>query len=248
MLHSYKYLNFGAVSLFLKIGPQFMRNQCVTKKQGARSNAVHSAGHKGFSLIELLVVIAIISILGTLAVAGLSNASRSSKLTSTAQSVADQISLGRQIAASRNLPVEVRFYILPYFGMTTGGASLHRGMQLHALDGTNSVAVSRPVLFPERVIIRTDFLIPILSYTAWSNITTRWGSFAAGGYGYRTLTIRPNGMLSSGTTNNINDGNNGIMVQAWEQDAPCDSSAPMPSNYAIVQVNPITSKVTVLRP
>jgi hypothetical protein len=121
-------------------------------------------------------------------------------------------------------------------------------MQLHALDGTNSVAVSRPVLFPERVIIRNEFLISSLSHTAWSNITTWWGSFAAGGYDYISLTIRPNGMLSSGTTTNISDSNNWIMVQAWEQDAPCGSSAPMPSNYAIVQVNPITSKVTVLRP
>jgi len=173
---------------------------------------------------------------------------KNSKQNRMKNTVADQISLGRQIAASRNLPVEVRFYILPYFGMTNGGAFLHRGMQLHALDGTNSVAVSRPVLFPERVIIRNEFLISSLSHTAWSNITTWWGSFAAGGYDYISLTIRPNGMLSSGTTTNISDWNNWIMVQAWEQDAPCGSSAPMPSNYAIVQVNPITSKVTVLRP
>ena len=53
-------------------------------------------------------------------------------------------------------------------------------------------------------------------------------------------------MLSS--DNPISDWNNWLLVQTWEQDTPCNSASPMPTNYAIVQVNPITAKVTILRP
>ena len=206
----------------------------------------HRFSSRGFSLLELLVVIAIISILATLSIGGLTNVARSSKLTNTAQRIGDQIALARQTAAARNLPVEVRFYILPYFGLTTGGAYLPRGMQLYIRDGTNTVPVSRPVLFPERVVIRDQYMISAMNLLAWSNTTGNWGAYKKNGYGYRFFTIRPNGMLSS--DNPISDWNNWLLVQTWEQDTPCNSASPMPTNYAIVQVNPITAKVTILRP
>ncbi|MFM8716600.1 MAG: Verru_Chthon cassette protein D, partial [Spartobacteria bacterium] len=106
-----------------------------------------------FSLIELLVVIAIIGILAAAAIGGLSNVARSTNLTSAAQRLGDQFALARQTAVARNLPVEVRIYKLPDYDATTGGATLWRGLQLFIKDGSTDVPASRPLFFPQRVII-----------------------------------------------------------------------------------------------
>ena len=153
----------------------------------------------------------------------------------------------RQTAAARNLPVEVRFFFLPYFGKTSGSGDIIRGMQLYIQDATNAVPASRLVLFPERVVIRDGYMTTTnaAKRTSWTN--GQWGVFSIH-YGYSSFTIRPNGMLSTGTNSVISDWNNWLLVQTWEQDAPCGSTSPMPTNYAIVQVNPITAKVTILRP
>jgi uncharacterized protein (TIGR02596 family) len=221
-----------------------------------RASRCASSSRVGFTLVELLVVVAIIGVLSTFAIGGLRSISRASALTTTAQRVADQINLARQIATARNLPVEVRVYSLPYFGMTSGGAWLFRGMQVYVVNGTNYEAASRRVLFPERVIIRDQDLVSVMSRVSWSNpiITTNWGEFGKSGYGYRYFTIRPDGKAviynTTDYTNNIalNDYNNWFTLHNWEQDIPCGSSQPMPSNYAIVQINPFDSKATIIRP
>ena len=221
-----------------------------------RGSRCASSPRVGFTLVELLVVVAIIGVLSTFAIGGLRSISRASALTTTAQRVADQINLARQIATARNLPVEVRVYCLPYFGMTTGGAWLFRGMQVYVVNGTNYEAASRRVLFPERVIIRDQDLVSVMSHISYSNsiITTNWGEFGRRGYGYRYFTIRPDGKAviypttDNTNTNVMNDYNNWFTLHNWEQDSGCGSAQPMPSNYAIVQINPFDSKATIIRP
>ena len=225
---------------------------CFTQRVGRDPISKWSA----YTLVELLVVVAIIGVISTFAIGGLRSISRASALTTTAQRVADQINLAREIATARNLPVEVRVYCLPYFGMTNGGVYLYRGMQTYVVNGTNYEAASRRVLFPERVIIRDDNLVTVMSRVSWSNpiITTNWGEFGKSGYGYRYFTIRPDGEAviynTTDYTNNtvLSDYNNWFALHNWEQDIPCGFSQPMPSNYAIVQINPYTSKATIIRP
>ena len=205
----------------------------------------------GFSLIELLVVVAIIALLGALAMGGLSNVIRSSKLTNTAQRIADQINVARQIAATRNLPVEVRFYKLPWFDQTIGGARVYRGMQTFVTDGiTFTNPVSKPFLFPDRVAIRIDSpLRGMIKYVDFNSPgLANFGIYGRGTIGYNVFTIRPNGMLNSGTTTNISATNNFMTLQNWEPNSTLDSMVPMPANYALVRVDPITAKVTILRP
>jgi uncharacterized protein (TIGR02596 family) len=198
-----------------------------------------------FSLIELLVVISIIGILSAAAIGGLSNVARSTNLTSAAQRLGDQFALARQTAVARNLPVEVRIYKLPDFDFTTGGATLWRGLQLFIKDGTNDVPASRPLFFPQRVIISENAQASPLLTDLGTELTppSNVGAFTAANVRYKSFTIRPNGTVTA--TSSVPDANWFLTVH-HENDPKPDSIKP--ANFATVQINPITSKVTILRP
>lgn len=199
-----------------------------------------------FSLIELLVVISIIGILSAAAIGGLSNVARSSSLTNAAQRLGDQFALARQTAVARNLPVEVRLYKLPDFDFTTGGATLWRGLQLFIKEGTNDVPASRPLFFPQRVIISENAQAsPLLAGLGTEPLTppSNVGAFTTANVRYKSFTIRPNGMVTA--TNSIPDAEWFLTIH-HENDAKPDGIKP--ANFATVQINPVTSKVTILRP
>lgn len=191
-----------------------------------------------FSLIELLVVVAIIGILAGSAIGGLNNVARSTNLTSAAQRLGDQFALARQTAVSRNLPVEVRIYDLPDYDSTTG--NLMRGIQLFLPDGT---PVSRPLLFSQRVIISTNTTVsPMLS--AMDSGTTNFSTYTS--RSYKSFTIRPNATLSKTNAVGTFSDANCFLTLHHENDAKPDGIKP--ANFATVQINPVTSKVTILRP
>lgn len=205
------------------------------------------------------MVVAIIGILAALAMGGLSNTIRSSKLTNAAQRVADQINMARQTATSRNLPVEVRFYGLPYFGKTTGGAYIVRGMMLYIQNtpsnsvtaSTNMVALSKPFYFPERVVgwgtaspLMNSNVVNYVPYTATKE---GFGEINKSTVYYYAFTINPNGRLSPST---ITTYQNYVTLVNWEPDTPCNASTlpKIPKNCATIQVDPMTAKATILRP
>jgi uncharacterized protein (TIGR02596 family) len=197
-----------------------------------------------FSLVELLVVISIISIISAAAIGGLSNVSRSTNLASAAQRLGDQFAVARQTAISRNLPVEVRIYKLPDFNSTTGGATLWRGLQLFIKDGTNDVPASRPLFFPQRVIISENAQAsPLLTGLGTETPTSDVGAYTTENVQYKSFTIRPNGTLTA--TSSIPD-TDWFLTVHHENDPKPDGIKP--ANFATVQINPVTSKVAILRP
>jgi uncharacterized protein (TIGR02596 family) len=73
----------------------------------------HPARPRGFTLVEVLVVLALIGMLMFFTVPGLKDVFRGSKITTTADQIADDMSIARQVAVKENVPVEVRFFKYP---------------------------------------------------------------------------------------------------------------------------------------
>jgi uncharacterized protein (TIGR02596 family) len=69
-----------------------------------------SVSRKGFTLIELLAVVAVITVVIAFAVPAANQILRGSQLTQGSQLLGDQLAYARQLALSRNRPVEIRFY------------------------------------------------------------------------------------------------------------------------------------------
>lgn len=195
--------------------------------------------------MELLLVVTIIGLLAALAAGGLGNVSRSSSLATAAQRLGDQIALARQSASSLNLPVEVRLYQLPEFDTTSGSPTLWRGLQIFSQDAAgNATPLSKPVLFPNRVIISSNSTIsPLLTSLTSTNPIVAVGSFPISSVKYVSFTIRPNGMVTASTT--ITDANSFVTLHQQNEPRP---DGIKPANFITIQINPITSKVTLLRP
>jgi len=199
--------------------------------------------------MELLLVITVIGVLAALAAGGLNNVARSSGLATAAQRLGDQIALARQSAASLNLPVEVRLYKMPDFDTTSGTPTLWRGLQLFSRDPAgNAIPLTKPVIFPNRVIISEDTTIsPLMnSSTGLGGELTPAnpvGGIPAASIRYKSFTIRPNATVTS--TNAITSANSFLTLHQQNEPKP---DGIKPANFITIQINPITSKVTLLRP
>jgi len=67
----------------------------------------------GFSIVELLVVIAIVGLLAAVTMPAITSTLRAMNLSDTTNRVVSELNLARQTAVARQVPVEVRFYLLP---------------------------------------------------------------------------------------------------------------------------------------
>jgi uncharacterized protein (TIGR02596 family) len=187
-------------------------------------------------MVELLVVLAIIALLAALAMPVLRSLLDSDNLSSGAQSVADQVNLARQISSSRNTTVELRFFRLS--GDTTGGCT---ALQL----GTNSSTglwqgVTHLVRLPQNITISTNTtLSPAFTGNAGTLMTNAGLTYNATYYPYE---FRPSGIVTpvANMTNYCFTVLNARYASA--------SSLSALTNYAIVQLNPVTGTPSVFRP
>ncbi len=73
-------------------------------------NRTFTPWKRAFSLVELLVVVAVIAIVAGFAVPAVTTMVRGSQLSQSSQLLSDQVALCRQLALSRNRPMQIRFY------------------------------------------------------------------------------------------------------------------------------------------
>jgi len=117
------------------------------------------------------------------------------------------------------------------------------------MEGTNAVPASRLLVFPHRVIISENAAVSPLLQSGSSGLgaentpTSNVGAFSTGNVRYKSFTIRPNGTLSA--NNSIPD-LNWFFTLHQENDPQADGQKP--ANFVTIQINPVTSKVSVLRP
>ncbi len=191
----------------------------------------------GFSLIELLTVTAIIVLLVTLTIPAFQSIALGSSLTRGGQMVADQFSLARQMAVSRNSQVQVRLVWLPE--QPAG----YRAIQLWG-QGTNLaefVPLTRLLVLPDGVSMASNALLaPLLTDSALTTIRTN-GLFPGRGMlsycGFR--------FKSGGGTDLPFSATNAFLSIVYSRYA---GDAVLPANYSVVQIDPVSGRAKTYRP
>jgi len=217
---------------------------------GVRGVPSYSRKTAAFSVVELLVVIAIVGLLGVLAVNAFNQVMRGIRLTSAAQLVADAMNIARSAALTRNVPVQLRFYKLPDFDSTDGTPILYRGMQIFVCEYASTNAITKPILFPERVVASLDAnKSSILQLTEMPPSISDPAKLSGMNYRYVTMTFGPNGIIKTASTtggSTLSSTNEWYVTLHARRDLDTDSS--WPENYATVKINPITGSAKIFQP
>lgn len=204
---------------------------------------------RGFSLVELLVVIAIMAILTGLAVPAFSSTMRASNLRSAGRVLIDNFNNARQLAQSRNTPVEVRLYKLPDYNQgNSASPSVYRALQIFLVkeDGTK-IPFSKPEYFQSPAVISSDTSQSALLADAATTDSPhaesgpgssdpKLGAYA-NNYRYIPFQFLPSGLTDLSTGKNF-------VTLVLQNDKPLSQGA----NFFTVQVDCINGSVRSVRP
>ncbi len=191
----------------------------------------------GFSLVELLVVMAIIGLLMSFASMAVTSVLNGTNLERAGSTVADAIKLARQEAVSKNRETQLAFFELP---ADASGPQGLRGVEIWRIDDTINGQVTNRVTrlqrLPTQMMISTNSVLSTLLNSSYV-ITGTTNAGGVGNVNYKAIRFRANGMLAgaSGSTNFIT-------VQSAR------STGIPPQDYFTILVNPLTGKVTTIRP
>lgn len=186
-----------------------------------------------FSLVELLAVVGIMGILFALTVPAVSSMMESNNLAQAGQTLADQVSLARQIASARNQTVEIRLIKRP------ASSPGYNAVQLWSAQGAAGLkAVSKITQFPKGTLIAGD--TSKLSQALAQFTTDTLPDPAGGTLPFASFQVRPSGVVTPTLTMNTLF----LTVVAAKNAAATD----FPANYVMVQVNPLTGTPVIFRP
>jgi uncharacterized protein (TIGR02596 family) len=213
-------------------------------------NALAPYPEGAFSLLELLIVIGIIVALTALIAPVTNSMMRGNQLTTSGQSLVNQLSLARQAALTDGHAVQVRLYKLPDHNKADGTPSVYRAIQCFS-EGDPVMAggvptaplkpLTAPLLFAAPVIVldskvQSSLLnIPASSPGAQQPGVSTYGT----NYQYISFRFKPDGQVdipaeATGLT---------LVLQN-------DASTPgaLPANFCSVEIDPRTGAVRAFRP
>jgi len=203
-----------------------------------------AASSRGFSLMELLVVVAIMAVLAAVAVPALTGNNNAANLTSAAQRLADEMRLAQQTATTRNLPVEVRLYLLP--DPNKASDKMYRGFQSFLVndDGTYQT-LTKASFLPTGITTNTSAAYSTL-ITEFTPLTSTFSVPTVGTtYQYVAFQFR-----SDGSTNLASaPASGGAWCITLEPQREKEGATPgLKANYATLQIDPLIGRVKVIRP
>ena len=191
--------------------------------------------HRGFSLIELLVVVAVIALLMGLSGVAFNAIGSSSSLGAASQLLEAEIALAAQQAVSRNVPVQMRFYT---------ALEPARFASVSLANPAQPEFLGRAVSLPDAVVLETstDDFSTLLGSGASSGTESNSAPGELKGATWRGFTIRPDGRtgLSSSAAN------------PWTLTLKNRNSSPsagLPAaNFVTLVVDPVTASVRIFQP
>ncbi len=204
----------------------------------------YSASARGFSLMELLVVVGIMAILAAVAIPAMTSNNNAANLTSAAQRLADEMRLAQQTATTRNLPVEVRFYLLP--DPTNTSAKIYRGFQSFLVnDDSTYQPLTKASFLPTGITTNTSAAYSTL-ITEFTPLTSTFSVPTAGTtYQYVAFQFRSDGSTNLASAPNAG----GSWCVTLEPQREKEGSTPgLKANFATLQIDPLIGRVKVIRP
>lgn len=205
---------------------------------------------RGFSLLELLTVVAVMAIAVALIAAPVTQIARASGIGQAGDQILASLSQARQIAASRNRTVEVRFYkYSEASGASERADGRFRALQLFVLDpspqGPTTNAVTKIQPMPATVYIASSTALSSLldpAVTASTAGSTLGVEIPSRGLNYSASTFR---VYPDGSTSFTNS--QPMFVTVVPANTPDEATLP-PANYATIVLEPSNGKVRLHRP
>lgn len=202
-----------------------------------RQSAIRNPRPFAFTLVELLVVISIIAIMMALVVPAVTSLLASSNLSQGGRIVADQISLARQIASTRNCTTEVRLIEL------SGTGQGYNGLQIWVSGtGNSTIPAGKIVPLPQAIAISENKtnLSKMLSYLTSGTMP----SGVAAGASYVSFSLRPSGEVVPV----LGGASDRSSLYLTVVPARLAASATLPPNFVTIQLNPDNGSPLLFRP